>query len=81
MNKFSNKLKKTLFLAHFRSIFPIFGAKKFSWKIRLCHAQLHMGFSHHAKIYKKLMMQFKENAWTDGRMEGREDRRMDRPYL
>ena len=28
MNKFSNKLKKTLFFAHFGSIFPIFGAKK-----------------------------------------------------
>ena len=28
MNKFSNKLKKPLFFAHFGSIFPIFGAKK-----------------------------------------------------
>ena len=28
MTKFSNKLKKTLFLANFGSIFPIFGAKK-----------------------------------------------------
>ena len=28
MNNFFNKLKKTLFLAHFGSIFPIFGANK-----------------------------------------------------
>ena len=28
ITKFSNKFKKTLFLAHFGSIFPIFGAKK-----------------------------------------------------
>ena len=28
MNKFSNKLKRTLFLAHFGLIFPIFQAKK-----------------------------------------------------
>ena len=28
MTKFSNKLKKTLFLAHFGSFFPILGQKK-----------------------------------------------------
>ena len=28
MIKFFNKFKKTLFLAHFRAIFPIFGTKK-----------------------------------------------------
>ena len=28
MTKFSNKFKKTLFLAHFGHIFPIFGAKQ-----------------------------------------------------
>ena len=28
MNKLSNKLKKTLILAYFRFIFPIFGARK-----------------------------------------------------
>ena len=32
MNKFCNKLKKTLFLAHFGFISPILGAKKFFLK-------------------------------------------------
>ena len=49
MTKFSNKLKKTLFLTHFEPIFPILGAKNFSWNIRLCQTQLDMGFYHHAK--------------------------------
>ena len=53
-----------MFLAHSWSIFPIFGVKKI---------QLHMGFLHHAKIQKKLMIQFQENARTDGRTE--------RPYF
>ena len=35
-----------------------------------CHAQLHMGFQHHAKIQKKLMTQFQENATTEGWAEG-----------
>ena len=84
MNTFSNKLKKTVsgpFWVHF----PNFWGKKISQKIRLCHAQLHMGFYHHAKIQKKLMIQFKENARIDGRMDGRregwKDGKTDRPYL
>ena len=70
MPQFSNKFKNTAFDS-------FLGQKKISWKIRLCHAQLHMGFQHHAKIKKKLMIQFKENTQTDGRkdrgMEGRGD--------
>ena len=66
MTKFSNKFKKPCF----GPFSPILGQKKFSWKIWLSHAQLHMGFQHHAKIQKKLMVQFKENAWTD---EGQKD--------
>ena len=27
------------------------------------------------------MIQFQENAWTEGWMEGWKDRRMDRPYF
>ena len=53
MPKFFNKLKKTLFLAHFWPIFLILGHKFFFWKIKLCQAQLHMGFQDHAKIKKK----------------------------
>ena len=40
ITQFSYKFKKPCFWP----IFPIFGAKKFPRKIRLCHAQLHMGF-------------------------------------
>ena len=59
------------------------GQKFFFWRIQLCHAQFHMGFYNHAKIWKKLMIQFQENAWTDGRMEGQKDGRVEtnRPYL
>ena len=57
-------IQKTLFLAHFQSIFPNFGTQKFFQKIRLCQAQLHMGFWHHAQIQKKMMIQFQENTWT-----------------
>ena len=61
------------------------GQKKISSKIRLCNAQLHMGFQHHANIYKKLKIQLKANARTDrgademteGQMEGRTERRAD----
>ena len=69
MTKFSNKFKNPVF-----GLFsPFLGQKNFSWKIQLCHIHLHMGFQHRAKIQKKLMIQFKENAWTDGRTEGQTD--------
>ena len=31
--------------------------------------QLHKNLQHYAKIQKKLIIQFEENAWVDGRME------------
>ena len=75
MPKFSNKFKEPCFWPVLGPFSQFFGQKKFSWKIQLCHAQLHMGFQHHAKIQEKLMIQFKENAQTDRRMEGRKDGR------
>ena len=72
MTKFFNKFEKACF-------WPIFGPLSQFWgqKNQLCHTQLHMGFWHHAKIYKNLMMQFQENAErygrTDGRTEGQKD--------
>ena len=85
MNKFSNNLKKPCFWPILGPFSYFLGQKKFSWKIQLCHTQLHMGFQHHAKIQKKLMIQFKENTQTDGRTEGwkdnRKDRRTDRQTL
>ena len=69
MNKFSKKPSFDPFWVHF----PNFGGQKnFSHKILLCHAQLRKGFQHHAKIYKKLIIQFKENTQAD-----RMDRRME----
>ena len=70
MNKFSNKLRKPCFWPILGPFSEFWGLKKFSWKIWLCQTQLHMGFQYNAKIFKKLMMQFKENAWTDRRTEG-----------
>ena len=59
------KSPKTLFLDHFWSFLP---NGDFFWKLRLCHSQLYMGLSHHAKFQKKLTSQF----WK---------KLMDRPYL
>ena len=58
--------------------FPQFFAEKFFQKILAvthnfksdCHAQLHKSFYHHAKILRNLMIQFQENAQTDGKTEG-----------
>ena len=53
--------------------------EKFSRKSG-CRAQLDIGFSHHAEILKKLMIQFQENAPNDGRMDRMTDRRTHRLY-
>lgn len=71
-----NKFKRPCFdpfLVHF----PNFEGKYiFFRKMRLCHAQLDMGFWHHVKITKKLMIQqFQENGRTDGRTDGKTDGR------
>ena len=44
--------------------FPSFLGQFFLSRISNCHAQLHMGFLHHAKILKKLLSQFNDNACT-----------------
>ena len=77
MNKYSNKLKNPFVYLILRSFSQFLGQKKFSLKIWLCHAQLHMGFKHHAKIYKKLMIQFKGKVPTDRTTDGRTDGRTD----
>ena len=46
------KFKKT----YFWPISPILGAKKISSKKLGCHAQLHKGLQHHAKIQKNLII-------------------------
>ena len=68
--KFFNIFKKLIYGPFSYSL----GQKIFSWNIWPCHAQLHMDFQHHAKIQKKLMIQFQEYAKTEGRKtEGRTD--------
>ena len=44
--------------------FPSFLGQFFLSRISNCHAQLHMGFLHHAKILKKLLSLFNDNACT-----------------
>ena len=61
MTKFFNKLKNPVF-----GPFPNFWGKKNV-------LELHMGFQQHAKIQKKLMIQFQEKARTYERTEGRTD--------
>ena len=69
MTKFSNKFKKPCFWSILGPFSQFLGQKKVSWKIRLCHAQLHMGFQQHARIQKKLVIQLKRKH-PDGRAEG-----------
>ena len=61
------------FLVHF----PILRQNNFFQKVWLCHAQLQMGFWHHAKIQNKLMIQFQE---TPGQTEGQTEEQKDLFY-
>ena len=76
MTKFSNKFKKTCFWPILGPFSQFLGQKIFLENLALSCTTSY-GFWHHAKIQKKLMIKFKENAWTDGRMEGWTDR----PYF
>ena len=66
-----------MFMAHFWSLFPTSGAKNFFLENLTLSRTTSLGFQHHAKIQKELMMQFHKNTPTDGRT----DRRTDRPYF
>ena len=73
MTKFFNIFKNPVFgpfLAHF----PNFGGKKICLENPALSLTTSYGFLDHAKIWKKLMIQFQENARTDGRTDGRTDR-------
>ena len=77
MTKFSNKLKKPCFLAHFRPILPILGAKKIFLQNPALSRTTSHGILAPCENLEKLMTQFQENARTDGRKDGRMDGRMD----
>ena len=65
MTKSFNKFKK--------SIFPIFGGKKFLQIIRLSRTN--------CQNLGKLIIQFQEIDETNGRADGRMDRKTDIPYF
>ena len=74
MNKFSNKLKKPCFWPISGSFSQFLRQKKVSWKIQLCHTQLHMGFQLHAKIQKKSIYNSKKMPrQTEGQKDGQKD--------
>ena len=68
MATFFHKFKKPCFEPIFGPFSEILRQKNFFPKIQFCHTQLHLGFQHHAKIQKKLMIQLQENAQTEGRI-------------
>ena len=71
MTKFSNRLKKTLLLAHFRSIFPIFeGKKHFPRKSGSVTHSFTWDSNTMPNLKKKLIMQFQENTWREEWTEG-----------
>ena len=57
-------------MTHFGSIFPIFGAKKIFLEIPALSRTTSYGFLAQSQNLEKLMIQLKEIAQTDGRMEG-----------
>ena len=70
MIEFFNKFKKPCFGPIFSIFSQFWGAKQIFRKIWRCNPKLPMGFQHHAKIQKKLMIQFQGNAQIGGQREG-----------
>ena len=73
VNVQTKKIKKKTYRWPIFGPFSQFLGKNYFSRNSGCLAQLHIGFQHPAKIQKKLMTQFQENARTDGRSEGRKD--------
>ena len=82
MTKFSNKLKKNALFVFgpYWAFFLNFGAKKifFSENPALSRTTSYE-FLAPCQISEKLMIQFQENAWTEGRAERWKDGRTNRP--
>ena len=81
MTKYFNKFKKPCFWLIFGQFSQILQQKFFFQKIQLCHTQLHLGFQYHAKIQKKINIQFQEDAWSEGQTEGWKNGRTNRLYF
>ena len=76
MTKFSNKLKKPCFWPILGPFSQFWGKKKFFSKNPALPCTTPYEFLAPCQISEKLMIQFQENAWTEGRMgrtEGRTD--------
>ena len=80
MTKFFNKLKKTLFLAYFCSIFQIFGTKRIFPENPDLPCTTWYGFQAPCKSLEKnvdIIPRKHLDRWKDGQ----KDRRTDRPYF
>ena len=75
MTRFSNKLKKNLVLAHF----PHFGGKKIFFLKSAPVTHKTWPPNTMLSFRKKLMNQSQENFWTEGRKDGRAEKRKDGP--
>ena len=76
MTTFSNKFKKTLFLAHFWSIFPIFGAQNFFLENPAPSHTTSYGFLAPCQNLEKVNYTIQRKL-----PDRRKDGRTDRPYL
>ena len=73
--KLMTQIQKTLVLVHFWPIFPIFGTKKFSWKIQLSRTTSY-GFLAPCQNLEKVndtIQRKRPDRRTEGRTEGRKD--------
>ena len=77
MPKYFNKLKKTVFLDHFWSIFPILGVQNIFPENPALSRTSSYGFLGPCQNLQKLMRRFQENAWTNRRTEGRTEGQTD----
>ena len=73
---FSNKFKKPCFWPILGPFSQFLGQRKISWKIWLCHAQLHYGFLAPYQNLERV-----NDAIQRKRLDRWKDRRMDRPYF
>ena len=80
MPKFFNNFKKPCSWPIFGPCFRFPGHKNFFWKIKICHAQLHMVFQHHAIIQKKNNNTIPRKR-PDRRKDGRKHRKTDVSYF
>ena len=65
MTTFFNKFKKTCFWPSLSPLSQFWGQKNFPENPNLSHTTLYEFLKQHAKLQKKLLMQFQENSQTE----------------